>query len=105
MKCVTFLIKRPSVFSPARLSDLWAVLQSAGFDRALLPESKGGAGVSRPDACGHSAIFGGHAAAVPLAEPMIGHWLADRADIGDLGLPTIALPPHSEIRLSRDGDS
>jgi acyl-CoA dehydrogenase len=87
-------------------SDLWAVLQDAGFDKALLPESKGGAGVNWANACGLLGIASQYAAAVPLAEAMIGQWLADCAGIEDSGLPTIALSPHSEpVRLSRTGGS
>jgi acyl-CoA dehydrogenase len=85
--------------------DLWAVLQESGFDKALLPERKGGAGVRWADACALLGLVGEHAAPVPLAEAMIGHWLADRAGVQDPGLPTIASAAHSgEIRLSRAHD-
>jgi acyl-CoA dehydrogenase len=85
--------------------DLWAVLQESGFDKALLPESKGGAGVSWTDACGLLVLAGEHAAAVPLAEAMVGHWLVDHAGVADAVLPTIASSVHSEqIRLSRARD-
>jgi acyl-CoA dehydrogenase len=85
--------------------DLWAVLQSAGFDKALLPESKGGAGVSWADACGLLGLAGQHAAAVPLAEAMVGHWLAERAGVDTAALPTIAPSAHPEqIRLARAQD-
>lgn len=85
--------------------DLWTVLQESGFDKALLPESKGGAGVSWADACGLLALAGEHAAAVPLAEAMIGHWLADRANVENAGFPTIAASARAEeIRLSRAHD-
>ena len=43
-------------------SDLWVVLQSSGFDKALLPESKGGVGVG--SAYGLPGIAGEHAAAL-----------------------------------------
>lgn len=88
-----------------RPSDLWAVLRDAGFDRALLPESRGGAGLGWSDAFGLLEIAGEHAAAVPLAEAMIGHWLADRAGVEDSELPTVAVSSHSApVRLSRTGD-
>ncbi|NOV26472.1 acyl-CoA dehydrogenase [Cupriavidus necator] len=86
--------------------DLWAVLQESGFDKALLPESKGGAGVSWADACGLLSLAGEHAAAVPLAEAMVGHWLMDHAGVEGASSPTIASSVHSEqIRLgsARDG--
>ncbi|BCW48066.1 acyl-CoA dehydrogenase [Arthrobacter sp. StoSoilB13] len=85
--------------------DLWEVLQSVGFDKALVPESKGGVGVSWVAACELLGIAGKYAAAVPMAEAMIGHWLLNFAGIEDVELPTIAFPPPSKpFRLSRSGD-
>jgi len=85
--------------------DLWAVLQESGFDKALLPESKGGAGVSWADACRLLALAGEHAATAPLAEAMVGHWLLDRAGVEGGALPTIASSVFSEqIRVSRARD-
>ncbi|MGJ7491459.1 acyl-CoA dehydrogenase family protein [Variovorax sp. ZT4R33] len=86
--------------------DLWAVLQESGFDKALLPENKGGAGVSWADACGLLSLAGEHAAAVPLAEAMVGHWLMDRAGVEDAGSPTIASSAQSEqirVGVGRNG--
>lgn len=86
--------------------DLWAVLQESGFDKALLPESKGGAGVSWADACGLLSLAGEHAAAVPLAEAMVGHWLMDHAGVEGASLPTIASSVLSEqigVGVVRDG--
>lgn len=81
--------------------DLWAVLQESGFDKALLPENKGGAGVSWADACGLLSLAAEHAAAVPLAEALVGHWLLDHAGVEGASLPTIASPVNpDEIRLS-----
>jgi len=85
--------------------DLWAVLQESGFDKALLPESKDGAGVSWADACRLLALAGEHAAAVPLAEAMVGHWLVDHAGVQGATWPTIASSVHSEqIRVGRARD-
>jgi len=88
--------------------DLWVVLQEAGFDKALLPESKGGAGVAWADACGLLMLAGEHAAAAPLAEAMVGHWLADQAGVEGASLPTIASSAPSarseQFRLSRARD-
>jgi acyl-CoA dehydrogenase len=82
--------------------DLWAVLQESGFDKALLPESKGGAGVSWADASGLLVLAGEHAAAAPLAEAMVGHWLVDHAAVEGAALPTVASSAYSEqIRLGR----
>jgi acyl-CoA dehydrogenase len=87
-------------------ADLWGVLQESGFDKALLPESKGGAGVNWADAGGLLSLAGEHAAAVPLAEAMVGHWLADCAGVRGATLPTIASSSHVEqVRLSRAGDA
>lgn len=86
--------------------DLWAVLQESGFDKALLAESKGGAGVSWADACGLLSLAGEHAAAVPLAEAMVGHWLMDHAGVDGAGSPTIASSAQSEqirVGVGRDG--
>jgi len=86
--------------------DLWAVLQESGFDQALLPESKDGAGVSWADACRLLALAGEHAAAAPLAEAMVGHWLLNHAGVEGATLPTIASSVHSEqlrVRRERDG--
>jgi acyl-CoA dehydrogenase len=82
--------------------NLWKVLQESGFDKALLPESKGGAGVSWADACGLLVLAGEHAAAAPLAEAMVGHWLVDQAGVEGATLPIVAQSAHSEqIRLGR----
>lgn len=86
--------------------DLWAVLQESGFDKALLPESQGGAGVSWADACGLLSLAGEHAAAVPLAEAMVGHWLLDRAGVEGTAFPTIASSVQSDeirVRTTPDG--
>lgn len=85
--------------------DLWAVLQESSFDKALLPESKGGAGMSWADACGLLSLAGEHAAAAPLAEAMVGHWLAAHAKVEGASLPIFASPLHADqIQLSRESD-
>lgn len=87
-------------------ADLWAVLQESGFDKALLPESQGGAGVSWADACGLLSLAGEHAAAAPLAEALIGHWLLNHAGVEGASLPTIASAVLSEqirVGVARDG--
>jgi acyl-CoA dehydrogenase len=85
--------------------DLWGVLQESGFDKALLPESKGGAGVSWADACGLLVLAGEHAVAAPLAEAMVGHWLVDHAGVVGATLPTIASSAHAgELRVGRARD-
>jgi acyl-CoA dehydrogenase len=86
-------------------ADLWGVLQESGFDKALLPESQGGAGLSWAEAGALLSLAGEHAAAAPLAEAMVGHWLADRAGVTGAALPTIASSANAEqVRLSHAGD-
>lgn len=85
--------------------DVWGVLQESGFDKAMLPESKGGAGVSWADACALLTLAGEHAANAPLAEAMAGHWLMDHAGIEGAILPTIAPSVLNEqIQVSAAGD-
>ncbi len=82
--------------------NLWGVLQESGFDRALLPESQGGAGASWADACGLLSLAGENAAAVPLAEAMVGHWLLGHAGVEGAASPTVATSAHTgEIRLAK----
>ncbi|HEN8797900.1 TPA: acyl-CoA/acyl-ACP dehydrogenase [Pseudomonas putida] len=86
--------------------NLWAVLQESGFDRALLPESKGGASVNWADACSLLTLAGEHAAPVPLAEAMAGHWLLDLAGVENSTLPTIAPSVlDGQVRVGVAGES
>lgn len=86
-------------------ANLWTVLQESGFDKTLLPESKGGAGVSWADASGLLVLAGEHAADALLADAMVGHWLLDHAGVDGATLPTVASSAHSEqIRLGRTRD-
>lgn len=85
--------------------DLWDVLQTSGFDKVLLPESKGGAGVNWAQACRLLMLAGEHAAAAPLADAMVGHWLMDHAGVVDAIFPTVASSVSCEqIRVSRARD-
>ena len=85
---------------------LWTALQSAGFDRALMPELAGGAGIGWTDAFTLFSVAGGHAAPAPLAEAMIGNWLLNRAEIDVDGFVPIA-PIFTEegARLARSGSA
>ncbi|MFP3581510.1 acyl-CoA dehydrogenase family protein [Arthrobacter sp. SIMBA_036] len=86
-------------------SDLWGSLKTTGVDKALLPESKGGIGVNWAVACELLEIAGNNAAAVPLAETMIGHWLIDLAGAQETDQPTIAFAStDAPVHLSRSGD-
>jgi len=84
--------------------DLWTVLQESGFDKALLPEHKGGAAVRWADACGILMLAGEHAASAPLAEAMVGHWLLDLAGVAGATLPTIVSTHDEQVRASRARD-
>jgi len=84
--------------------DLWEVLQESGFDKALLPEHKGGAAVGWADACGILMLAGEYAAPAPLAEAMVGHWLLDLAGVKGATLPTIVSRHDEQIRASRARD-
>ncbi len=84
-------------------SELWRSLQQAGFDRALSGETGGGAALQWADAFSLLFVAGAHAAAVPLAEAMIGHWLLEQAGLPDQGLISIAprLQPHAAQLTAR----
>ena len=69
---------------------LWTALESAGFDRALMPEPAGGSGLGWADAYELLSVAGRHAAPVPLAEAMIANWLLNRAGIEVDGFVPIA---------------
>lgn len=91
----------PASASAAWPADLWAALESAGFDRALVPESQGGAGLGWSDAFELLCVAGKHVASVPLAEAMIGNWLIDRAGLRIRGIVSIAPVRHDEaVRLN-----
>ena len=81
---------------------LWSEMRQAGFDRALVPEEGGGAGLSWSDAFSLLSVAGAHAAPVPLAEAMIGNWVLQRADIAAEGYVPVAAPlDASAVRLRR----
>jgi len=86
----------------AKHDDLWSVLQESGFDKALLPEHKGGASVSWSDACGILMLAGEYAVRVPLAEALLGHWLLDIAGVEGATLPTIVSIHDEQVRANRD---
>ena len=81
---------------------LWSEMRQAGFDRALVPEEGGGAGLSWSDAFSLLSVAGAHAAPVPLAEAMIGNWMLQRAGIAAQGyVPVVALLDISVVQLRR----
>ena len=69
---------------------LWSEMRQAGFDRAVVPEEGGGAGLSWSDAMALLAVAGAHAAPVPLAEMIIGNWVLQRAAIEVEGYVPVA---------------
>lgn len=84
--------------------NLWEILQESGFDKVLLPENQGGASASWADVCSLLALAGENAAAVPMAEAVLGHWLLSFVGIEGSSFPTVAASAHAEdIRLTNTG--
>ena len=72
---------------------LWQSIEDNGLDFALVPEDKGGAGVSFADAAAILRVAGAAAAPAPLADSMIARWLlADCGLDADPGPLTVAQP-------------
>ena len=85
---------------------LWSELQQAGFDRALIPEDAGGAGLSWADACALLSTAGFHAAPVPLAEAMIANQALQRAGLKSDGYVALGVsidPAAVRIHKARSG--
>lgn len=81
---------------------LWSAIAEAGFSRATLPESQGGAGLSLAEALPLAAIAARHAAPLPLAEGLIaGHLLNLAGLVAPEGVLTLAVGPGA--RLHSDG--
>lgn len=60
---------------------LWAVLRDTGLTRVGVPEEAGGSGGSLADAAVLLRLAGAYSAQVPLAEALIGGWLAASAGL------------------------
>jgi acyl-CoA dehydrogenase len=60
---------------------LWAAIEEAGLDRALVPEAAGGFGIPVADALSLLKVAGACAAPVPLAETMLAGWLLAGAGV------------------------
>lgn len=85
---------------------LWDALEEVGIPRAILPESRGGAGLSMQDAGGLLRQAAYYAAPVPLAETMLATWLLNAAEIevpsGPLSVAYIPRDRPREISRSAD---
>ena len=77
---------------------LWAAVEAAGLQRALVPERAGGFGVAVPDALSLLQVAAAHAVPVPLAETMLASWLLAGAGL-DIPDGTLTAGP------VRDGES
>jgi acyl-CoA dehydrogenase len=84
---------------------LWRALEEGGLTLPLVPEARGGAGGSWPDAHVVVRAAGKHAAPVPLAETIVAGWLLSQAGLDvPLGPLTIAPVERDErLRLARAG--
>lgn len=80
---------------------LWQAVEDAGLDRAMVPETHGGAGVDPVEALALIGLAAEHAAPIPLAETLIASWLAARAG---LDAPAGALTfGTGDVRAARTG--
>jgi len=60
---------------------LWKDLTELGLPLLMVEEQKGGAGAGTADLFDVFAIAGRHAVPVPIAEAVLGAWLANRHDL------------------------
>jgi acyl-CoA dehydrogenase len=62
-------------------TDLWAAIDDNGLPTVLVPEDKGGVGLTLSDAMAILRLAGAFAVPAPLAESMVAQWLLAAADI------------------------
>jgi len=85
-----------------RQQAVWSALEEAGLSRAWIPESLNGSGATLADGFDVLRIAGGNAAAVPLAETLLGGWLLAQAKLAmPDGILTLA-PVDQRDRISLD---
>ena len=86
---------------------LWDALEENGLTRPLTPESEGGVGARWADAFVILRAAGRAAAPVPLAETIVGAWLANRAGldvpVGPLAVASTAQAPSLSLDRKEDG--
>ena len=85
---------------------LWRAVEENGLTLPLVPESKGGAGMTWSDAFVLVSAAGRHAAPIPLAETIVGSWLLAEAGI-DVPEGSLTIAPGGEgeaLALTRVGD-
>ncbi|MBV5266884.1 acyl-CoA dehydrogenase family protein [Pinisolibacter aquiterrae] len=82
----------------------WAAVSEAGFDRATLPEDRGGAGLTLAEALPLAAVAARHAAPLPLAETLLaGHVLGSTGLPAPEGLVVLAAGPGALLRPEGSG--
>ena len=86
---------------------LWRAVEENGLAMPLVPESKGGAGMTWSDAFVLVNAAGRHAAPIPLAETIVGSWLLAKAGI-DVPEGSLTIAPGADdeaLALAGVGDS
>jgi acyl-CoA dehydrogenase len=86
---------------------LWRAVEENGLTLPLVPESKGGAGVSWGNVYVLVAAAGRHAAPIPFPETIVASWLLAEAGLGVPEGPLTIAPGGADerLRLERAGDS
>jgi acyl-CoA dehydrogenase len=86
---------------------LWHAVEENGLTLPLVPEAKGGAGITWGDACVIVIAAGRHAAPLPLPETIVASWLLAGAGLAVPEGPLTLAPVHAAERLtlSRQGGS
>lgn len=84
---------------------LWRAVEENGLTLTLVPEAKGGAGMTWRDAHVIVTAAGRHAAPIPLAETIVATWLLSEAGIGVPDGPITFAPVGGDdtLRLQNDG--
>lgn len=81
---------------PANPDALWQGLRNLGLDAALASEQVGGQGLEWSDVAESLIIWGAHAAPAPLAEALLGSWLAERAGLKAANGAAILFEPNAD---------
>jgi acyl-CoA dehydrogenase len=84
---------------------LWGAVEENGLTLPLVPESRGGAGVTWQETYDIVRAAGRHAVPLPLAETIVASWLLSSAGIDAPSGPLTLAPVHVDdrVRISRAG--
>jgi acyl-CoA dehydrogenase len=84
---------------------LWAQMADAGLPHALVPDDKGGSGLSIPDALAALRVSARHSAPVPFAETLLASWLLGGAGLAAPEGPLTIAPvvAGERLHLTRNG--